>query len=115
MKLRDTLNKRGHMRNDLVQLRLKVLLQDADGMGWGPDEFLTPLRNPGFGQASFNAPTPSLENLDRQDSFAPQPRREPVEDDDPVFPGDETPRGAAAPESTKKVPIRLEVELEPNT
>ncbi len=114
-KLRDTLNKRGHMRNDLVQLRLKVLLQDADGMGWGPDEFLQPLRNPGVGQAPFNAPNTTFENLDRQDPFVPRPKREPVEDDGPAFRGDETPRGDAAVSPQKKLPIPVPLEGENRT
>lgn len=53
-KLREMLSKRAAMRDDLIQLRLKVLLQDADGMGWGPDEFLMPLRN-SAGQPGSNA------------------------------------------------------------
>lgn len=52
-KLRETLNKRAAMRDNLVQLRLKVLLQDADGMGWGPDEFLTPMHDPNSPQGVY--------------------------------------------------------------
>jgi hypothetical protein len=85
-KLRETLSKRGAMRDDLVQLRLKVLLQDADGMGWGPDEFLTPGRAAGVQQDPFsNSPTyeapansddPTTlrrrNNLDDEKEFVPQ-------------------------------------------
>lgn len=76
-KLREMLSKRAAMRNDLVQLRLKVLLQDADGMGWGQDEFLTPMRDPAL-KRGFNEPHESPGDY--------QPFRTPLSPNEPSIP-----------------------------
>ena len=79
-KLRETLSKRGAMRDDLVQLRLKVLLQDADGMGWGPDEFLMPGRAAGVPLDPINN-SPTYEATPNSDDPATLRRRSTLGDE----------------------------------
>lgn len=100
-KLRETLNKRAALRDDLIQLRLKVMLQDAEGLGWGTDDEFLPRAMSGAGltptysappdeefpTVPYGSPTTSLpygSPAKSRPANKPQPRDDSVLDETPA-------------------------------